>query len=151
MTLFLDRIDSAPIINSDFDMQLLQWIWVLVDTLNEDLNDIQGAILSQTTVTDITQAVEINSSYIPTNVALTTFQLPDTASVGNRVTIAGFGAGGWIILVGSGQTIKDADTGASAAVSVASSSRYDCIEIVCVEENTTWVTFSGRTTGFVIV
>lgn len=151
MTLFLDRIDSVPVINSDIDMQLMQWFWVLVDTLNEDLTDIQGAILSQTTATAITQDVEINSSYIPTNVALTTFQLPDTAAVGNRVTVAGFGAGGWIILVGTGQTIKDADTGASAAVSLASSSRYDCIDIVCVEDNKTWVTKSGRTTGFVIV
>lgn len=43
-TLFLDRIDSAPIINSDkFDPQFLQWLWVLVDTLNEDISDIQNA------------------------------------------------------------------------------------------------------------
>lgn len=151
MTLFLDRVDSAPVINSDMDMQLLQWMWVLVDTLNEDLSDIQGAILSQTSVTGIAQDVEINSSYFTTNVALTTFQLPDTAAVGNRVTIAGFGAGGWIIIPGTGQTIWDADTGASTVVSLASASRYDCIEIVCVQEDTTWVTFSGRTAGFVLV
>lgn len=43
MTLFLDRIDSAPIINSTIDTQLLQWIWVLVDALNENINDIQNA------------------------------------------------------------------------------------------------------------
>ncbi len=44
MTLFLDRIDSAPIVNSDFDAQFLQWLWVLVDTLNENINDIQNAL-----------------------------------------------------------------------------------------------------------
>jgi hypothetical protein len=43
MTIFLDRIDSAPIINSDFDTQFLQWIWVLVDSLNETINDIENA------------------------------------------------------------------------------------------------------------
>lgn len=43
MALFLDRIDAAPIVNSDFDAQFLQWLWVLVDSLNENINDIQGA------------------------------------------------------------------------------------------------------------
>ncbi len=43
MALFLDRIDSAPIINSNFDTQFLQWLWVLVDTLNENIGDIQNA------------------------------------------------------------------------------------------------------------
>lgn len=43
MALFLDRIDAAPIVNSDFDAQFLQWLWVLVDTLNENINDIQNS------------------------------------------------------------------------------------------------------------
>lgn len=43
MPLFLDRIDSAPIMNGDLDPQFLQWLWVLVDSLNEDINDIQNA------------------------------------------------------------------------------------------------------------
>lgn len=43
MALFLDRIDSAPVINGDFDPQFLQWVWVLVDSLNENINDIQNA------------------------------------------------------------------------------------------------------------
>ncbi len=44
MALFLDRIDAAPIVNKDFDAQFLQWLWVLVDTLNEDISDIQNAL-----------------------------------------------------------------------------------------------------------
>lgn len=43
MALFLDRIDAAPIANSNFDAQFLQWIWVLVDALNENIQDIQNA------------------------------------------------------------------------------------------------------------
>lgn len=44
MTLFLDRIDSAPVISGDFDPQFLQWIWVLIDTLNETIIDIENAL-----------------------------------------------------------------------------------------------------------
>ncbi len=44
MSLFLDRIDSAPILDKEFDAQFLQWLWVLVDTLNEDISDIQNAL-----------------------------------------------------------------------------------------------------------
>ena len=43
MAIFLDRIDAAPIINSNFDSQFLQWIAVLVDSLNENINDIQNS------------------------------------------------------------------------------------------------------------
>lgn len=42
MAIFLDRIDAAPIVNSNFDAQFLQWLWVLVDSLNENINDIQN-------------------------------------------------------------------------------------------------------------
>ena len=44
MTFFLEKIDAAPIINSNFDTQFLQWLWVLVDTLNENINDIVNAL-----------------------------------------------------------------------------------------------------------
>ncbi len=151
MSVFLDRVDSVPVINSGFDTQLMQWFFVLVDTLNENISDIQNAIMSTNVVTGITQDVEINSTYIPGNVALTTFQLPDKAVVGSKVAIAGNGAGGWILLTGAGQTIKIASVGSSASVSVASSSRYDSIEIICVVADTTWVALSAQTTGFVIV
>jgi hypothetical protein len=44
MTIFLDRVDAVPIAsNTQFDVQFLQWLWVLVDTLNENWFDIQGA------------------------------------------------------------------------------------------------------------
>ncbi len=57
MAIFLDRVDAAPIVNSNFDAQFLQWLWVLVDTLNENINDIQTA-LNFLTATNYT-AVEI--------------------------------------------------------------------------------------------
>lgn len=59
MTIFLDRIDAAPIVNSDFDAQFLQWLWVLVDALNENINDIQNAFNLLTAMSYT--AVEINA------------------------------------------------------------------------------------------
>ena len=44
MAIFLDKIDSAPIMNSNFDPQFLQWLWVLVDSLNETLGDLENAL-----------------------------------------------------------------------------------------------------------
>ncbi len=151
MAVFLDRIDAAPVINLDFDPQFLQWIWVLVDSLNENLNDLQSVVMSTNVVTTVTEDVEVNSRYIPTNALLTTFQLPDRAVVGTRVTIAGQGLGGWVLLTGAGQTIELAAVPDTATTSVASSSRYDSIEIICVLADTTWITLSTQTTGFVIV
>lgn len=151
MSLVLDKVDAAPIYDLKFTVEFNQWIANLVDTLNEDISDINNVVMSLSVVTGIAQTVDLNTRYIPTNVALTTFQLPNLAQVGERVTIAGQGAGGWILLTGLGQTIQIADVGASAGTSVASASRYDSIEIICVVENTTWITLSTQTTGFVIV
>ena len=151
MALFLDRVDSAPMLSDEFSFEFGSWVSLLVDTLNEDINDIQGAISSTSAVTGTTQDVEINSNYTPTNAALTTFQLPDMAAVGSNVSIAGAGAGGWILLTGAGQTIELPEVPASATVSVASSGQYDSISIRCVVADTTWVVMSMSTTGFVIV
>jgi hypothetical protein len=60
MTLFLDRIDAVPIAsNKDFDSQFLQWLWVLVDSLNENLADIQNAF-NLLTAMSYTQAQIVN-------------------------------------------------------------------------------------------
>jgi hypothetical protein len=153
MTVVLDRIDSVPILNSDTDTQLLQWFWVLVDTLNENLSDIQDAIMSvNITPSDvIAQNVDVNSRNIPTGAALTVYQLPDTFEAGERVTVAGQGAGGWRLLTGSGQTIQISSVPATANTSVSSANRYDSIELIGVLANTTWISLSTQTTGFAIV
>lgn len=67
MAIFLDRIDAVPIANSDLDPQLLQWFWVLVDALNENLSDIQTAFnlftansFTQTQITDMNTAGQLS-------------------------------------------------------------------------------------------
>ena len=43
MTIFLDKIDAAPVLSEKFDYPFNQWLSVLVNTLNETLGDIQTA------------------------------------------------------------------------------------------------------------
>lgn len=71
MTIFLDRIDAAPIANSAFDPQFLQWIWVLVDSLNENIGDIQNAFnlltamsYTQTQITDMDSAGQLSDGVL---------------------------------------------------------------------------------------
>ncbi len=63
MALFLDRIDSAPIVDQDFDPQFLQWLWVLIDTLNETIGDIQNAFnyLTAPNFAMLTESVTLTS------------------------------------------------------------------------------------------
>jgi hypothetical protein len=70
MTLFLDKIDSAPISNRDFDPQFLQWIWVLVDSLNENLTDIERAF-------NLSAAASYTAAQINTMQTATPSQLSD--------------------------------------------------------------------------
>lgn len=148
MTVSLDKINAAPLRGENFTFDFNTWVSVLVDTLNETIRKLQENIVSFETVTNTSQSVEVNTQYIVGNAATTTFELPDTATVGDEVQIVGLGAGGWVLEPGAGQTIKV--LASSAAVSVASTNRYDCISIVCVEEDTTWVTRNSQTAGFTI-
>ena len=42
MSIFLERIDTAPLSGNDFSFDFNQWIAVLVDTLNEIIINIQN-------------------------------------------------------------------------------------------------------------
>lgn len=72
MAIFLDRIDSVPIANNkEFDPQFLQWLWVLVDALNENWRDIQGAFnlltaigYTQTQITDMNTAGQLSNGVL---------------------------------------------------------------------------------------
>lgn len=71
MAVTLDKIDSAPIANSDLDYQFLQWIWVLVDSLNENMGDIETAFnlltangYTQTQITDMQAGGQLKNGVI---------------------------------------------------------------------------------------
>ncbi len=87
MTLFLDRIDAAPIVNKDFDAQFLQWLWVLVDTLNEDISDIQNALnfLTAPNLALLTESVTLTSGSPSFTVADGTLYSVGDSVVGNGI------------------------------------------------------------------
>lgn len=106
----------------------------------------QGLIPTAASSTPIAAAV--NHMYYITNAGTVTITLPATAAAGSVISIVGNGAGGWVLAPNAGQTIQVLT--ATASTSVTSAERYDCIEVVCVVANTTWVARSIVTTGFTI-
>lgn len=65
----LDRIDS--IAATEFDVQFLQWVWVLVDSLNENIFDIENAFnllaassYTQTQISDMQTAGQLNDGIV---------------------------------------------------------------------------------------
>lgn len=44
MTVFLDRIDAVPLNGDSFSFEFNSWAAVLVDSLNENLSDVQNAL-----------------------------------------------------------------------------------------------------------
>src|SRR5579872_7038527 len=71
MAIALDRIDSAPIVSQDFDPQFLQWLWVLIDTLNEIISDLESALnlFSAPSYALLTETVTLTSGSPNFNVA----------------------------------------------------------------------------------
>lgn len=104
------------------------------DPVATTLTSLQWANVSGTT-----QAAAVNSGYIIGNAAQTTVTLPATAALGSVVAIAGKGAAGWVMTANTGQTIKLGNQTTSTAGTLTSTNLYDCIEIVCVTADTTWV------------
>lgn len=90
----------------------------------------------------------INTGYYITDTSTVTITLPAIAAAGSFVSIAGTGAGGWVLQPSSGQTIQALTQTASA--SITSAERYDCISVLCTVANTTWVAISMVTSGFTI-
>lgn len=95
-------------------------------------------ISTWTEVTGSSQAAAVNNSYTANNAGVVTFTLPATAAIGNIIAVQGNGAGGWNVTANTGQTIKLGSSTTSSAGSLASTNRYDAIELVCITANTTW-------------
>lgn len=102
-----------------------------------------GITWNNSTSTPVSMAVE--NGYVANNAGLLTFTLPSTASVGERVAVAGSNANGWKIAQNAGQTIhfgnQDTTTGATGYLQF--TNQYDCVELICVTANTDWVVRSS--------
>ncbi len=86
-----------------------------------------------------TVTAAVNSAYIITDASAVTVTLPTTAAVGSVVGVVGNGAGGWTLAQGAGGNTRFGNV--NSTVSIASTNQYDCIFVVCVIANTTWVVY----------
>ena len=104
-----------------------------------------GGVGSWVDVTGTTQAMAVNTGYIADNAGLVTMTVPSTAAQGTVLRVAGNGAGGWLIAQNASQNIKigNQTTTTGAGGSLASTNRYDQLELLCTVANTTWVAMSG--------
>jgi hypothetical protein len=97
-----------------------------------------------TDVTGTTQTLAVNNGYAANNASLVTFTLPTTAAAGDKIEIAGKGAGGWLLaqnasqLIHLGSSVTTTGTGGS----LASTNQFDTIILRCITANTTWTVFS---------
>lgn len=107
-----------------------------------------------TLVTGTSQAMVADGGYVTNNAGLVTLTLPTTAAFGTSITVVGFGAGGWKIAQNASQQIiiGGALTTSGVAGSVASTNRYDSLDLVCVVADTTWVAWGAvQSAGLTIV
>ena len=113
-----------------------------------------GSGIGWTEVTGTTQAMAADNGYVANNGALVVFTLPTTAAFGTVINLVGKGAGGWRIDQNSGQNIQVGSVSSTVGTggSVASTNRFDSLELLCTTADTTWTVLGGpQTAGFTIV
>lgn len=106
-----------------------------------------GSITIASTVTATTwvnQTADLNplvagNSYEANKGTLLTLTLPTGGTFGQTIRVQGFGAGGWKLNAGTGQTIQVNANATTVAGSVSSTNQYDYIELVCSTTTTTWL------------
>jgi hypothetical protein len=91
-----------------------------------------------------TQAAAVNQGYIISNAGQTTVTIPATAAEGSVFAISGKGAAGWILQMNTGQTCHFGNVATTSAGSLTSTNLYDCVQIVCVTANVTFVVLSAQ-------
>lgn len=113
-----------------------------------------GSGIGWTEVSGTTQAMAADNGYVSSNAGLVTFTLPVTAAFGTVLNVVGKGAGGWKINQNSGQNVQTGSSSTTVGVggSLASSNRFDSIELLCTTANTTWTALGGpQSAGLTVV
>lgn len=80
-----------------------------------------------------------NTGYVTNNAVSTVLTtLPSTAAFGDVIRISGKGAAGWSLGQNAGQTIHFGNVSTTTGVggSIASTMQYDCLELVCITQDT---------------
>lgn len=96
-------------------------------------------------VVGTSETMEVDSGYIANNASLVTLTLPSSANVGDYIRVAGKGVGMWKIAQNNSQTIHfgvtDTTTGTSGYLQ--STAQYDCVEMICIAQDTDFVVLSS--------
>lgn len=97
-----------------------------------------ASLLPWTVVTGTSQSAAINNGYFTNNAGLVTVTLPTTIAVGQTVSVAGLGAGGWKIAQSASQLIHFGSSATTTGTggSLASVNQYDAVTLVCSVANT---------------
>jgi hypothetical protein len=111
-----------------------------------------GGGFTWTDVTGTSASMAVQNGYIADNAGLVTLTLPATAAIGSIVAVQGKGAGGWTIVLNSGQTIHmGSATTTTTTGSLSSTNQYNSIMLVCITANTTWAAFVGAQGNITVV
>jgi hypothetical protein len=97
-------------------------------------------------VTTTSDDLEKSTTFIANNGSLVTLTLPATCAVGDSMRIVGQGAGGWIIDQNADQLIHFGATDTTTTTgTLASTNRYDYVELICTVTDTEFVAMSPKT------
>lgn len=113
-----------------------------------------GSGIGWTEVTNTTQTMLADSGYVTNNGSLVTLTLPTTAAFGTAISIIGKGAGGWLIAQNANQIIQMGSVASTTGIggSVASTNRYDSIDLICTTANLIWTALGApQSAGLTIV
>lgn len=88
----------------------------------------------------------VNKGYVANNSSQVVLTLPPTSVFGDKVRIAGKGAGGWKVAQNAGQIIHFGDkvTTLGTGGSIESENPFDIIELLCTTPNTNWTELSTQ-------
>jgi hypothetical protein len=119
-----------------------------LDTLSADISDLASSKQDAPITVDVTSStlpMLPNSIYLANSVLPVTLELPASIPKFSTIKIIAKNSGGFVISQNSGQTIKFGNQTTSTGVtgSLSSTSQYDAVELICIEDNTTLAVISS--------
>lgn len=102
--------------------------------------EVAGGGFAWNNITAASATMAKENGYQSNNAGLVTLTMPSVASstFGDTIKVGGLGAGGWLIQCVATQLIHMGSTATAAAGSIASTNRYDQLELVCSSTTTEW-------------
>ena len=97
-----------------------------------------GGGIAYNVITSGPQTMAANNSYVTNSTSLIQGNLPSTAAVGTVWGMENMNTGGWKLQCNTGQVINFNSTPTSSGGSLASTSQYDGVLVLCIVANTTF-------------